>query len=32
MMAGYTVDAARDAVRAGARTADSQLADEGEIV
>ncbi|MFE5775223.1 ABC transporter ATP-binding protein [Brachybacterium sp. NPDC056505] len=31
MMAGYTVDAAREAVAAGARTTDSQLVDEGEI-
>ncbi|MGY5765883.1 ABC transporter ATP-binding protein [Brachybacterium sp. DNPG3] len=31
MMAGYTVEAAREAVAAGARTTDSQLADEGEI-
>lgn len=31
MMAGYTADAAREAVAAGARTTDSQLADEGEI-
>ncbi|NMA76360.1 MAG: ATP-binding cassette domain-containing protein, partial [Actinomycetales bacterium] len=31
MMAGYTVEAAREAVASGARTADSQLADEGEI-
>ena len=31
MMAGYTAEAAREAVAAGARTADSQLADEGEI-
>ncbi|MFC7456549.1 ABC transporter ATP-binding protein [Brachybacterium sp. GCM10030267] len=32
MMAGYTVEAAREAVAAGARTTDSELADEGEIV
>ncbi|WP_058233751.1 ABC transporter ATP-binding protein [Devriesea agamarum] len=31
MMAGYTADAAREAVAAGARTADSKLAEEGEI-
>ncbi|MCS6711068.1 ABC transporter ATP-binding protein [Brachybacterium sp. EF45031] len=31
MMAGYTAEAAREAVAAGARTTDSQLADEGEI-
>lgn len=31
MMAGYTAEAAREAVAAGARTQDSQLADEGEI-
>ena len=31
MMAGYTADAAREAVAAGARTTDSQLADEGDI-
>ncbi|MFC0675066.1 ABC transporter ATP-binding protein [Brachybacterium hainanense] len=31
MMAGYTVEAAREAVAAGARTEDSQLVDEGEI-
>ena len=31
MMAGYTTEAAREAVAAGARTADSQLADEGDI-
>src|SRR5699024_7055527 len=31
MMAGYSVDAARAAVAAGARTTDSQLADEGDI-
>lgn len=32
MMAGYTVEAAREAVAAGARTSDSTLADEGDIV
>ncbi|MGP5077540.1 ABC transporter ATP-binding protein [Brachybacterium sp. JB7] len=32
MMAGYTAEAAREAVASGARTTDSQLADEGEIV
>ncbi|MGP9693918.1 ABC transporter ATP-binding protein [Brachybacterium sp. AOP25-B2-12] len=31
MMAGYTAEAAREAVAAGARTTDSQLADEGEF-
>lgn len=31
MMAGYTPEAAREAVAAGARTQDSQLADEGDI-
>lgn len=31
MMAGYTAEAAREAVAAGARTTDSRLADEGEI-
>ncbi|GAB2546754.1 ABC transporter ATP-binding protein [Brachybacterium huguangmaarense] len=31
MMAGYTAEAAREAVAAGSRTTDSQLADEGEI-
>ena len=31
MMAGYTAEAAREAVAAGARTTDSQLADEGEL-
>ncbi len=31
MMAGYTAEAAREAVAAGARTTDTQLADEGEI-
>ena len=31
MMAGYTAEAAREAVAAGARTTDSQLADEGDI-
>lgn len=31
MMAGYTADAAREAVAAGARTTDTQLVDEGEI-
>lgn len=32
MMAGYTVEAAREAVAGGARTTDTQLVDEGEIV
>jgi len=31
MMAGYTSEAAREAVASGARTTDSQLADEGDI-
>lgn len=31
MVAGYTVESAREAVAAGARTTDSQLADEGDI-
>ena len=31
MMAGYTAEAAREAVAGGARTTDTQLADEGEI-
>ncbi|MDO5661852.1 MAG: ABC transporter ATP-binding protein [Brachybacterium sp.] len=31
MMAGYTAPAAREAVAQGARTTDSQLADQGEI-
>ncbi len=31
MMAGYSVESAREAVAAGARTTDSQLADEGDI-
>ena len=31
MMAGYTPEAAREAVAGGARTTDSQLADEGDI-
>ena len=31
MMAGYTAEAAREAVAAGARTTDSQLAEEGDI-
>ena len=32
MMAGYTAEAAREAVAAGARTSDTTLADEGDIV
>nr|WP_281507516.1 ABC transporter ATP-binding protein [Brachybacterium sp. Marseille-Q7125] len=32
MMAGYTADAAREAVASGVRTTDSQLADEGDLV